>query len=122
MVFQTQLEGWEQQCVLMPGTWQEQPVGASLAALCAKRRRLSLVGGRGRFAERALPASKEDLVCTPQQYRNSGSYFSLEENGRLFAPPSPETGEAKRSAFVEVKKAARAAGGPEEAADRKSVV
>ena len=75
-----------------------------------------LVGGRGRFAERALPASKEDLVCTPQQYRNSGSYFSLEENGRLFAPPSPETGEAKRSAFVEVKKAARAAGGPEEAA------
>nr|XP_020759977.1 LOW QUALITY PROTEIN: PR domain zinc finger protein 8 [Odocoileus virginianus texanus] len=75
-----------------------------------------LVGGRGRFAERALPASKEDLVCTPQQYRNSGSYFSLEENGRLFAPPSPETGEAKRSAFVEVKKAPRAAGGPEEAA------
>uniref|UniRef100_A0A8C6EEM0 PR domain zinc finger protein 8 n=1 Tax=Moschus moschiferus TaxID=68415 RepID=A0A8C6EEM0_MOSMO len=75
-----------------------------------------LAGGRGRFAERALPASKEDLVCTPQQYRNSGSYFSLEENGRLFAPPSPETGEAKRSAFVEVKKAARAAGGPEEAA------
>ncbi|XP_014643406.1 PREDICTED: PR domain zinc finger protein 8 [Ceratotherium simum simum] len=75
-----------------------------------------LVGGRGRFAERPLPASKEDLVCTPQQYRASGSYFGLEENGRLFAPPSPETGEAKRSAFVEVKKAARAAGLQEEAA------
>ncbi|KAB1281864.1 PR domain zinc finger protein 8 [Camelus dromedarius] len=75
-----------------------------------------LVGGRGRFAERPLHASKEDLVCTPQQYRASGSYFGLEENGRLFAPPSPETGEAKRSAFVEVKKAARAAGLQEEAA------
>ncbi|KAM8800953.1 PR domain zinc finger protein 8 [Rhynchonycteris naso] len=75
-----------------------------------------LVGGRGRFPERPLPASKEDLVCTPQQYRASGSYFSLEENGRLFAPPSPETGEAKRSAFVEVKKAARASGLHEEAA------
>ncbi|XP_019575697.2 PR domain zinc finger protein 8 [Rhinolophus sinicus] len=75
-----------------------------------------LVGGRGRFAERPVPASKEDLVCTPQQYRASGSYFGLEENGRLFAPPSPETGEAKRSAFVEVKKAARAAGLQEEAA------
>ncbi|KAF3825073.1 hypothetical protein GH733_005707 [Mirounga leonina] len=62
---------------------------------------VGLAGGRGRFAERPLPASKEDLVCTPQQYRASGSYFSLEENGRLFAPPSPETGEAKRSAFVE---------------------
>ncbi|XP_068949030.1 PR domain zinc finger protein 8 [Petaurus breviceps papuanus] len=71
-----------------------------------------LVGGRGRFAERPQPASKEDLVCTPQQqYRTTGSYFSLEENGRLFAPPSPETGEAKRSAFVEVKKASRAVGG-----------
>ncbi|XP_036870768.1 PR domain zinc finger protein 8 isoform X1 [Manis javanica] len=75
-----------------------------------------LVGGRGRFPERPLPASKEDLVCTPQQYRASGSYFSLEENGRLFAPPSPETGEAKRSAFVEVKKAARGPGLQEEAA------
>ncbi|XP_032256509.1 PR domain zinc finger protein 8 [Phoca vitulina] len=77
---------------------------------------VGLAGGRGRFAERPLPASKEDLVCTPQQYRASGSYFSLEENGRLFAPPSPETGEAKRSAFVEVKKAARAAGLQEDAA------
>ncbi|XP_057583981.1 PR domain zinc finger protein 8 isoform X2 [Hippopotamus amphibius kiboko] len=77
---------------------------------------VALVGGRGRFAERPRPVSKEDLVCTPQQYRASGSYFGLEENGRLFAPPSPETGEAKRSAFVEVKKAARAAGMQEEAA------
>ncbi|XP_029807530.1 PR domain zinc finger protein 8 [Suricata suricatta] len=76
---------------------------------------VGLAGGRGRFAERPLPASKEDLVCTPQQYRASGSYFGLEENGRLFAPPSPETGEAKRSAFVEVKKAARAAGLQEDA-------
>ncbi|XP_036906924.1 PR domain zinc finger protein 8 isoform X1 [Sturnira hondurensis] len=75
-----------------------------------------LAGGRGRFTERPLSASKEDLVCTPQQYRASGSYFGLEENGRLFAPPSPETGEAKRSAFVEVKKAARAPGLQEEAA------
>uniref|UniRef100_A0A7N5KLJ4 PR domain zinc finger protein 8 n=1 Tax=Ailuropoda melanoleuca TaxID=9646 RepID=A0A7N5KLJ4_AILME len=75
---------------------------------------VGLAGGRGRFSERPLPASKEDLVCTPQQYRAAGSYFSLEENGRLFAPPSPETGEAKRSAFVEVKKAARAAGLQEE--------
>ncbi|XP_049741874.1 PR domain zinc finger protein 8 [Elephas maximus indicus] len=77
---------------------------------------VGLAGGRGRFAERPPPASKEDLVCTPQQYRASGSYFGLEENGRLFAPPSPETGEAKRSAFVEVKKAARAPGLQEEAA------
>ncbi|KAM6220727.1 PR domain zinc finger protein 8 [Rhynchocyon petersi] len=77
---------------------------------------VGVLGGRGRFAERPLPASKEDLVCTPQQYRASGSYFGLEENGRLFAPPSPETGEAKRSAFVEVKKAARAGGLQEEAA------
>ncbi|XP_004590673.2 PR domain zinc finger protein 8 [Ochotona princeps] len=75
-----------------------------------------LVGGPTRFAERPLPASKEDLVCTPQQYRASGSYFSLEENGRLFAPPSPETGEAKRSAFVEVKKAGRVANLQEEVA------
>ncbi|XP_008067548.1 PR domain zinc finger protein 8 [Carlito syrichta] len=73
-------------------------------------------GTRGRFAERPPPASKEDLVCTPQQYRAAGSYFGLEDSGRLFAPPSPETGEAKRSAFVEVKKAARAAGLQEEAA------
>ncbi|KAM8808436.1 PR domain zinc finger protein 8 [Eudromia elegans] len=69
---------------------------------------------RGRFAaERpGLPsAPKEELVCTPQQqYRAAGSYCGLEEGGRLFAPPSPETGEAKRSAFVEVKKASR---GPE---------
>lgn len=76
----------------------------------------ALGAGRGRFAERPAPASKEDLVCTPQQFRAAGSYFGLEENGRLFAPPSPETGEAKRSAFVEVKKAARAAGLQEEAA------
>ncbi|KAM7168030.1 PR domain zinc finger protein 8 isoform 1-T4 [Macrochelys suwanniensis] len=63
--------------------------------------------GRGR-----LPSSpQEELVCTPQQqYRPAGSYFGLEEGGRLFGPPSPETGEAKRSAFVEVKKASR---GPE---------
>ncbi|XP_074848123.1 PR domain zinc finger protein 8 isoform X2 [Carettochelys insculpta] len=77
--------------------------------------------GRGRLAgERPLPSSpKEDLVCTPQQqYRPAGSYFGLEESGRLFGPPSPETGEAKRSAFVEVKKASRGleAEGAEEAA------
>ncbi|XP_006872953.1 PREDICTED: PR domain zinc finger protein 8 [Chrysochloris asiatica] len=76
---------------------------------------VGLVGGRGRFPERPPLVSKEDLVCTPQQYRASGSYFGLEENGRLFAPPSPETGEAKRSAFVEVKKTARATGLQEEA-------
>ncbi|XP_044873245.1 PR domain zinc finger protein 8 isoform X2 [Mauremys mutica] len=60
--------------------------------------------GQGR-----LPSSpREELVCTPQQqYRPAGSYFGLEEGGRLFGPPSPETGEAKRSAFVEVKKASR---------------
>ncbi|NXX50006.1 PRDM8 protein, partial [Tricholaema leucomelas] len=77
---------------------------------------------RGRFpAERpGLPsAPKEEPVCAPQQqYRAAGSYCGLEEGGRLFAPPSPETGEAKRSAFVEVKKAARGpepdGGGPEE--------
>ncbi|XP_070265497.1 PR domain zinc finger protein 8 [Myotis yumanensis] len=75
-----------------------------------------LAGGRGRLAERPLPASREDLVCTPQQFRAAGSYFGLEDSGRPFAPPSPETGEAKRSAFVEVKKAVRAAGLQEEAA------
>ncbi|XP_042712207.2 PR domain zinc finger protein 8 [Chrysemys picta bellii] len=74
--------------------------------------------GRGR-----LPSSpKEDLVCTPQQqYRPAGSYFGLEESGRLFGPPSPETGEAKRSAFVEVKKASRgleAEAAAEEAAEQ----
>ncbi|NWR78027.1 PRDM8 protein, partial [Centropus unirufus] len=61
---------------------------------------------RGRFpAERpGLPAApKEEPVCAPQQqYRAPGSYCGLEEGGRLFAPPSPETGEAKRSAFVEL--------------------
>ncbi|KAM9142979.1 PR domain zinc finger protein 8 isoform 2-T2 [Pangshura tecta] len=74
--------------------------------------------GRGR-----LPSSpKEELVCTPQQqYRPAGSYFGLEESGRLFGPPSPETGEAKRSAFVEVKKASRgleAEAAAEEAAEQ----
>ncbi|XP_032652745.1 PR domain zinc finger protein 8 [Chelonoidis abingdonii] len=75
--------------------------------------------GRGR-----LPSSpKEELVCTPQQqYRPAGSYFGLEESGRLFGPPSPETGEAKRSAFVEVKKASRGleaeAAAAEEAAEQ----
>ncbi|XP_067413483.1 PR domain zinc finger protein 8 [Emydura macquarii macquarii] len=82
--------------------------------------------GRGRFAgERPLPSSpKEELVCTPQQqYRPAGSYFGLEESSRLFGPPSPETGEAKRSAFVEVKKASRgleAEGAAAEEAERAS--
>ncbi|XP_075565848.1 LOW QUALITY PROTEIN: PR domain zinc finger protein 8 [Pelecanus crispus] len=84
---------------------------------------------RGRFpAERPglPPPPKEEPVCAPQQqYRAAGSYCGLEEGGRLFAPPSPETGEAKRSAFVEVKKAARGAepdggGGPEEGQERAS--
>ncbi|NWU67812.1 PRDM8 protein, partial [Pterocles burchelli] len=85
---------------------------------------------RGRFpAERpGLPsAPKEEPVCAPQpqQYRPPGSFCGLEEGGRLFAPPSPETGEAKRSAFVEVKKAARGPdpdGGPEEGQERSSPV
>ncbi|XP_030048340.1 PR domain zinc finger protein 8 [Microcaecilia unicolor] len=48
----------------------------------------------------------EELVCSPQSFRPS-AYYSLEESGRrLYAPPSPETGEAKRSAFVEVKRGA----------------
>ncbi|XP_029456087.1 PR domain zinc finger protein 8 isoform X2 [Rhinatrema bivittatum] len=51
----------------------------------------------------------EELVCSPQSFRPS-LYYGLEENGRrLYAPPSPETGEAKRSAFVEVKRGAAAA-------------
>ncbi|XP_015282189.1 PREDICTED: PR domain zinc finger protein 8 [Gekko japonicus] len=80
-----------------------------------------VAAARGRL-ERPLPSSpKEDLVCTPQQqYRPAGSYFGLEESSRLFAPPSPETGEAKRSAFVEVKKASRGldGGGSEEEKER----
>ncbi|KAE8631492.1 hypothetical protein XENTR_v10001209 [Xenopus tropicalis] len=60
----------------------------------------------GRFLDRPIPSSKEDLVCSPQPFRTS-SYYNLEESGQLFAPPSPETGEAKRSAFVEVKKTSR---------------
>lgn len=60
----------------------------------------------GRFLDRPIPSSKEDLVCSPQSFRGS-SYFNVEEGGQLYAPPSPETGEAKRSAFVEVKKASR---------------
>ncbi|XP_053319152.1 PR domain zinc finger protein 8 [Spea bombifrons] len=59
-----------------------------------------------RFLDRPMPSSKEDLVCSPQPFR-ANSYYNIEEVGQLFAPPSPETGEAKRSAFVEVKKASR---------------
>ncbi|KAF7252548.1 PR domain zinc finger protein 8 [Varanus komodoensis] len=78
-------------------------------------------GARGRL-ERPVPSSpKEDLVCTPQQqYRPAGSYFGLEEGGRLFGPPSPETGDAKRSAFVEVKKASRGLEGSDEDTERGS--
>ncbi|OCT97464.1 PR domain zinc finger protein 8 [Xenopus laevis] len=60
----------------------------------------------GRLLDRPMTSSKEDLVCSPQSFRTS-SFYNLEESGQLFAPPSPETGEAKRSAFVEVKKASR---------------
>ncbi|XP_052538446.1 PR domain zinc finger protein 8 [Tympanuchus pallidicinctus] len=78
------------------------------------KRRYPEEEARSRFStERpGLPAApKEEPVCAPQQqFRAAGSYCGPEESGRLFAPPSPETGEAKRSAFVEVKKAAR---GPE---------
>lgn len=72
-------------------------------------------GGRGRL-ERPIPSSpKEELVCTPQQhYRPAGSYFGLDDASRLYGPPSPDTGEAKRSAFVEVKKANRGGEGDEE--------
>ncbi|XP_069598867.1 PR domain zinc finger protein 8 [Ranitomeya imitator] len=68
--------------------------------------RLRRLEASGRFTERPVPSSKEDLVCSPQSLRGS-SYFNVEEGGQLYAPPSPETGEAKRSAFVEVKKASR---------------
>lgn len=79
------------------------------------------VAARGRV-ERPVPSSpKEELVCTPQQqYRAAGSYFGLEESSRLFGPPSPETGEAKRSAFVEVKKASRGPEGGDEEKERGS--
>ncbi|XP_026532317.1 PR domain zinc finger protein 8 [Notechis scutatus] len=76
-------------------------------------------GPRGRL-ERPIPSSpKEELVCTPQQqYRPAGSYYGLDDASRLYRPPSPDTGDAKRSAFVEVKKASRGvdntAGGDEE--------
>ncbi|KAM6441001.1 PR domain zinc finger protein 8 isoform 2-T2 [Liasis olivaceus] len=78
-------------------------------------------GGRGRL-ERPVPSSpKEELVCTPQQqYRPAGSYFGLEESSRLYGPPSPETGDAKRSAFVEVKKASRGVDGADEEKERGS--
>ncbi|KAL7982148.1 hypothetical protein Chor_001205 [Crotalus horridus] len=82
-------------------------------------------GGRGRL-ERPIPSSpKEELVCTPQQhYRPAGSYFGLDDASRLYGPPSPDTGEAKRSAFVEVKKASRGGdgggGGGEEEKERGS--
>uniref|UniRef100_A0A8C9AD09 PR domain zinc finger protein 8 n=1 Tax=Prolemur simus TaxID=1328070 RepID=A0A8C9AD09_PROSS len=66
-----------------------------------------LAGARARLAERPAPAPAEDRACSPQQYRAAGRYFGLEDGGRLFAPPSPDAGEAKRSAFVEVKRAAR---------------
>ncbi|XP_013929801.1 PREDICTED: PR domain zinc finger protein 8 [Thamnophis sirtalis] len=75
--------------------------------------------GRSRV-ERPIPSSpKEELVCTPQQqYRPAGSYYGLDDASRLYRPPSPDTGDAKRSAFVEVKKASRGvengAGGDEE--------
>ncbi|XP_066488378.1 PR domain zinc finger protein 8 [Tiliqua scincoides] len=74
--------------------------------------------GAGEAARGRPERPREELACTPQQqFRAAGSYFGLEESGRLFAPPSPETGEAKRSAFVEVKKASR---GPEEEQERGS--
>lgn len=79
-------------------------------------------GGRGRL-ERPIPSSpKEELVCTPQQhYRPAGSYFGLDDASRLYGPPSPDTGEAKRSAFVEVKKASRGGdGGGDEEKERGS--
>ncbi|NWW33793.1 PRDM8 protein, partial [Panurus biarmicus] len=109
------------------------PEGGPEAAAGKAKRRFSEEeergpgAARGRFsAERpGLPAApKEEPGCAPQQqYRAAGSYCGLEEGGRLFAPPSPETGEAKRSAFVEVKKAARGPdpdGGPEEGPERGS--
>lgn len=64
------------------------------------------IDSSGRFLDRPMPSSKEDLVCSPQSLRGN-SYLSVDEGGPLYAPPSPETGEAKRSAFVEVKKASR---------------
>ncbi|KAG8454420.1 hypothetical protein GDO86_000879 [Hymenochirus boettgeri] len=59
-----------------------------------------------KFLDRPIPSSKEELVCSPHTFRTS-SYYNLEEAGQLYGPPSPETGEAKRSAFVEVKKSSR---------------
>ncbi|XP_068127244.1 PR domain zinc finger protein 8 [Hyperolius riggenbachi] len=73
-----------------------------------------------RFLDRPMSSSKEDLVCSPQTFRGN-SYFNVEEGGHLYAPPSPETGEAKRSAFVEVKKASRGLEDREPAKDGKSI-
>ncbi|KAM4809848.1 PR domain zinc finger protein 8 [Rhinophrynus dorsalis] len=78
------------------------------------------IDASGRFQDRPMPSSKEDLVCSPQPFRSS-SYYNLEESGQLYAPPSPETGEAKRSAFVEVKKASRGAEDNDLNSDNKSV-
>ncbi|XP_072261400.1 PR domain zinc finger protein 8 [Pyxicephalus adspersus] len=64
------------------------------------------IDSSGRFLDRPMPSSKEDLVCSPQPFRGN-SYFNVDEGGQIYAPPSPETGEAKISAFVEVKKASR---------------
>ncbi|XP_073454060.1 PR domain zinc finger protein 8 isoform X2 [Aquarana catesbeiana] len=74
----------------------------------------------GRFLDRPMPSSKEDLVCSPQSFRGN-SYFNVDEGGQLYAPPSPETGEAKRSAFVEVKNSSRGVEDNNSSTDGKAV-
>uniref|UniRef100_UPI00398EC1BC PR domain zinc finger protein 8b n=1 Tax=Pristiophorus japonicus TaxID=55135 RepID=UPI00398EC1BC len=55
-----------------------------------------------KVADSSLATPRENLLCPSQQFR--GGYFSLRENGRLMTPSSPEPTEAKRSAFIEVKR------------------
>lgn len=66
-----------------------------------KRKYSELAESRNANLQRSL-ASKEDLVCPPQQLR--GGYIDLEKNRKIFSPTSSEPRESKRSAFTEVKK------------------
>ncbi|XP_067871680.1 PR domain zinc finger protein 8b [Heterodontus francisci] len=55
-----------------------------------------------KIADRSLAIPRENLLCPSQQF--SGGYFNLRENGRLVPPSNPESPDAKRSAFFEVKR------------------
>lgn len=73
---------------------------AEICSESSAKRKFSDLEDRDR---RGLPKSKDELASSAQSYRGA---YGLEENRRCFSPPgAAEPGEAKRSAFTEVKKA-----------------